>query len=249
MQTKEYTLLAAIEDVHWFFAGRKKIINSVVSSYLRAADIKILDIGCGTGGLSKTLTAYGEVFCADSSAVALEFCRTRGLSNISLISREGVLPFTENKFDVVCAFDVLEHAAKEAEFLREAVRVAKHGALMFITVPAYKFMWSLHDDVNQHWRRYTKSSLAAALSQVDGVEVLRMSYFNTLLFPAAAAFRLGKKFLEGCGMNFGTGSDQSFELPGVLNSLLLDIFSTERSMLKCADLPFGLSIVAVVKVK
>jgi len=146
----------------------------------------------------------------------------------------------------VCAMDVIEHIDDDREAVRELLRVCKPGGLLVLTVPAYKWLWSVHDDINEHKRRYTRGELKACLSQLP-VTILRASYINTFLAPPLILYRLlrrlGRRFVD---QTKATTSDD-FAFPALLNWLLLKIFASESIWLKHGSLPFGISLVCVAR--
>lgn len=139
MREIEYKLMYELEKSHWFFKARRKVLESFISLYVIRGEKKILDFGCGTGNIVEMLEAFGKVSGADSSNVAIEFCAKRRLSNIFLTKLEDRLPFADNGFDIICAFDVLEHIENDEDTLKELKRILKSGGKFFITVPAFSF--------------------------------------------------------------------------------------------------------------
>ncbi len=175
----------------------------------------------------------------DRSARALSFSRTRGLREL-VGGDAGALPFDSATFDAVVALDVVEHCADDGRVVSELARVLKPGGTLVVTVPAFQALWSEHDEALHHLRRYRRHQVRALL---DGaaLEIRTLSYFNTLLFPAIAAVRLGKRLLPRRRV---PQSDASTP-PKLLNELLWLIFSLERRLLRRVRLPVGVSILAV----
>ena len=183
-----------IEDRHWWFVGRKAIVLGLLDSYLPEGSQRVvLDAGCGTGGLLKDLQRYGKVVAADFSEEAVKFCKLRGYS----ICQCSVLktPFRADSFDFIVGLDVLEHLEEDLVALQELYRICKTGGYLCVTVPAFQFLWSAHDELNHHKRRYTKLQLKAQLRSAR-FQVLRCSYFNSFLFPFIL---LGRVFGRGGG--------------------------------------------------
>ena len=200
-------------------------------------NLNIIELGSGTGGNLKMLSAYGHTVGMEPNEFGREFARNRGFD-----VRDGILPnlpFTSGEADLVVMFDVLEHLDHDEEGLRAAAGLVRQGGYLFLTVPAYNWMWSHHDVKNHHKRRYNRAQLLALANKV-GLRVERCSYFNTLLFPMAALVRAIKK------VTANTSDDGVMPGPG-MNTFLLKIFSFEEKILSYFNLPFGLSIAVVLR--
>ncbi|MEY2477860.1 MAG: hypothetical protein QOG87_3175 [Actinomycetota bacterium] len=232
-----------MEWSHWWFSGRRIILADILRRWLGARqDLRLLDIGCGAGTMIEVLAAYGQVAGMDTSEEAVRYCRTR-LPDVTFSAGRvpEALPAPES-LDVITAFDVIEHIPDEAPALAGIRDTLVPGGLFVCTVPAYQWMWSAHDELNHHCRRYTRRQLVGRL-EAAGFEVEWSSYFNAILFPPAAAVRLVRKLLrmEGSGgSDFDVGVSKA-------NGLLRRLFASERIVLRRARLPFGLSIAAVAR--
>jgi 2-polyprenyl-3-methyl-5-hydroxy-6-metoxy-1,4-benzoquinol methylase len=255
MKEIEYELMYELENKHWFFRARKFILKNFIARYIKTNGNKVLDLGCGTGNMMDMLKSFGNVAGLDSSPVAIDFCEKRGLKKVHLNRENNSLPFGENSFDIVCAFDVLEHVENENGTLREVFRTIKNEGCFFITVPAFDFLWSAHDDSLGHKRRYVKKELVKKLESA-GFKILKASYFNSLLFPLAVSFRILRKIAFKINLaHFAGGnkkdakSEFSFALPGIVNELFCKIFSFESRLLDRFNLPIGLSLICVCEVK
>ena len=220
-----------IEDKHWWFQGRQAILESICKRYINPP-ARILDIGCGIGNILKALSSLGDCYGMDHDRTMIDYARKRGL-NISW----GSLPIhfhAFNLFDVILLFDVLEHCDEEALALKNIKFHLKSDGLFILTVPAYQWLWSSHDVVNEHKRRYTRGSLIRLLKK-NGFKIWESTYFNTLLFPLVI---LGKFFFRH--------KDGHIEIPHlVINSMLKKIFKLEAKILKYLSFPFGGSILIV----
>jgi len=248
MDPSLYHAFYEIEDRHWWFVGRRAIVASLLAAALppnnagkddRHSERRILDVGCGTGGMLPVLSRFGRVTGIDSEPLALEYCRKRGITDVHLQES-----FTAAEaFDVVTLFDVLEHVPDEAGFLEHVLKFLKPGGLFMVTVPAFQFLWSRHDDLNRHQRRYTRGRLLQVLEKA-GLSIERASYFNMFLFPAAALVRLaggrGKETTDG-------GPDDVLKQLriGGSNGFLAGVFGSERHLLRHVGLPFGVSLYAI----
>jgi SAM-dependent methyltransferase len=228
-----------IEDRHWWFVARKTIVLGLLDRYLPASSQRVvLDAGCGTGGLLKDLQRYGKVVAADFSEEAVKFCKLRGYS----ICQSSILktPFREDSFDCIVGLDVIEHLDEDLVALQELYRICKAGGYLCVTVPAFQFLWSSHDELNHHKRRYSKAQLEVQLRSAR-FHVLRCSYFNSFLFPFIL---LGRLFSRGGGEEPGP----EWRVPShPLNAALSRAFAAELPLLRGADLPFGASILAIAK--
>jgi SAM-dependent methyltransferase len=236
--------MAEVESRHWWFAGRRAILSSLVKQLNLPGHAKILEIGCGTGGNLDMLAAFGKVsaFDMDENARAIASNKTAGVFDI----REGYcpdhIPFEDERFDLICMFDVLEHIEQDVETLAVIKSRLAEGGRVLMTVPAYQWMYGVHDTFLHHKRRYSSRELHKKL-QACGYRLSRFSYFNTLLFPLAAAVRVKEKWL---GSKAATGTNVP---PDFANHFLQKIFSAERHWLKLANFPFGVSIVCILEVE
>ena len=234
-----------MEDVHWWFVGRRRILLSILNQYLGAGATngrQILDVGCGTGTMLTHLARFGAARGADMDLEAVGYCHDRGLQQVTQ-SRADSLPFEKDTFDLVTALDVVEHIDDDLGALREMRRVIKPGGLLLLTVPAYRFLWGRQDDINLHKRRYVARELRNRL-QTAGFEVERLTYMNSILFPAIAAIRLVRHILPDPPK---LESDFAFPAPQPLNVLLGAVFGSERYALTRFDIPFGVSIMALAR--
>lgn len=244
MEQQAYREQFAWEDAHWWFRGRRAVIWALLVRTGRAGGLRLLDAGCGTGRNLLEFAALGTVQGIDSSPEAIEFCRRRGIEG----ARQGrieELPFDDDSFDLILATDVLEHLEDDSVALAELRRVAAPGARLLATVPAYRWLWSQHDDVHHHFRRYTLRGLRERLA-ATGWDPLAWSYFNTTLLVPIAAVRLTARRRpvpeNGC-------SDVRLT-PRALNRLLAQPMRLEAALIgRGARLPAGVSIGIVAKAR
>jgi SAM-dependent methyltransferase len=242
-----YHQFAHIEDDHWWFRGRRDIIRSLLRRWLPPPPAdqrrRILDVGCGTGAMLPLLQEFGDVEGLECSSDALDYCRSRVGDAVPL--HQGLLPDgipAGHCYDLVTAFDVIEHIPDEVEALRAMRQALQPGGTLLCTVPAFMFLWGPHDDINHHYRRYTRALLVKQLSRA-GFKVRRVSYFNTLLFPPIAGVRLARRVIpsrQNGGSDFSVG-------PPLANRVLTSLFAAERHVLPRAPLPFGVSLVAMAR--
>ena len=186
-----------VEDRHWWYRGRWAVVEALMARARLPARPQILDAGCGTGGYLERYSRIGDAVGVEPSAEAVRFCHERGLGAVQQASLEA-LPLENDEFDLVVATDVIEHIAAEQLALTELRRVAKPGAAMLLTVPAYMWMWS-EEDVNlHHQRRYTRPRLARAV-ELAGWERRFATYFNAILLPPIALARRLRRTSDGKG--------------------------------------------------
>lgn len=242
MEDHFYAEYNAIEDRHWWFVGRREVLLAELTRRLESrSGLRLLDFGCGTGTMALHLARFGEVHALDRDPQAVSYCRARGVPRVEQLDDHRI-PFGDASFDVVTTFDVLEHIDDDLFAMSELRRVLKPGGTLLCAVPAFPFLWGAQDEISHHFRRYVRPQLSTRLEDA-GLEVLRASYFNSLLFPPIAAIRLLRRALparrdEELTSDFGTG-------PAALNGLLGRLFAAEARLLARRDLPFGVSLFAL----
>jgi SAM-dependent methyltransferase len=242
MQEHHYPIIYEVEESHWWYVGRRKIIQTFVEricSTLQASKRRILDVGCGTGANLKMLGLYGEAEGVDISEQAVEFCRRRGLVSVKQGAIEA-LPYDDQSFDLVTALDVLEHLDDDGAGLREMRRVLRpHGALLLF-VPAFMFLWGVQDDVSNHRRRYRLPALRR-LFEDAGFEVEKASYANMIFFMPVLLVRT---FMRWFGLRAATEYEINVK---PLNGPLSALFAAERFVLTRGRFPFGVSALVVAR--
>ncbi len=246
MRERLYEEIYRAELAHWWFRGRRNIVTALIRHFATPArPLCVADVGCGMGANFAALAEFGNVVGVDNSPKALEFSRSRGSYRL-VAGALPQLPFPDEAFDIVCALDVIEHLDDDAGAVREMWRVCKQNGLLVVTVPACPWLWSEHDEINDHKRRYTRRALRDCLEQADG-EWVRLSFMNAFLAPPLMLYR---PLLRWCrrfkAPAEGPRSD-IFNLPAPLNSLLAGLFGGESHWLKHGSLPFGVSLVGVLR--
>lgn len=247
MESNYYKEYYTIEREHWWFKARASILMNKVGKILRnRKDVRILNIGAATGHSSILLNQFGVVTSVEYDKDCFEF--TRKLEGINLINASiTALPFEDQSFDLVCAFDVIEHVPNDALAWQEMNRVCKKDGHIFVTVPAFMFLWSEHDIINHHERRYTKKKL---INLAGNLNIRYCSYFNFLLFPPIAAFRLIKNLLLGKPSAAEAKSDFGKNNNSFLSKLLFRIFCLEKPLIDLElSLPFGVSLMLIQQKK
>ena len=244
MRDRELHQMFALEDSYWWFVGRRYLIQRLLQRYLpRRRPLRVADIGCGTGGLWALLSPLGQAIGLDQAQAAIEFSRSRGWRQLVLGSADR-LPFRDGSLDLVTALDVLEHIADDQAALCEISRALRPDGLLLVTVPAYRFLWSEHDQALGHYRRYSARELRARLLRA-GLQPVQLCYAITLMFPVVLAYRLFRRLSTWRV----TRAPQTalVPLPGPLNQLLVASLKLEATLLDWLDLPFGVSVVAVAR--
>lgn len=242
MNIVEYQRMEQYETSYWWHVGRLKIIEKELERQIGdKRPLKILNIGCGTGGTIRTLEKFGQVVNVDVSDEAIKFMAKHGFDNI--IKVDGIdLPFDTASFDLVCAFDVLEHIDRDTDALREWKRVLKPGGKLVLTVPAYQWLWSCHDECLHHFRRYNVGQLKTITRHVHFRSV-RLSYAIAFSFPLVVGFRM----LAKLGRERPTAASSYVELSPTINKLFTKLLFIEASWHRVIKFPFGTSILAVFK--
>jgi SAM-dependent methyltransferase len=246
MRPDEYAAMYAVEDDHWWYVGMRQIADALLKRRLNGGyrQLDVLDAGCGTGGNSAHLRDYGRVTAIDYSGDALTFARERPGLRLARASVER-LPFADASFDLVVSNDVLCHlgVSNDALAVREFARVLRPGGLLYVQLPAYEWLRSHHDEAVFTGHRYTAAELRGLLRTGD-LRVRRLTYANSLLLPAAAAWRMVNRVIPG---------DRAHErsdvrrLAAPLNSLMRTILRLEAPLLARRRLPFGLSVIGVAE--
>lgn len=243
MMEHTYPILYELEESHWWYVGRRRIIASFIKEICdQVTDRKprILDVGCGTGANLKTLSEFGEAEGVDISSDALAFCRERGLE-VKLGAAEE-LPYADGTFDLVTALDVVEHLDDDVGGLREMRRVLRPGGHALIFVPTFMWLWGVQDEVSHHRRRYTLPELRRAMTAA-GFEVERSTYANiTFLLPIFVI----RVLMRITGMKID--SEARINIPA-FNGILARIFGAEATLLRFMNFPIGVSGLCVARAK
>lgn len=243
MQQHTYAIMNRVEDSHWWFVGRRLILESFLKDIvqkLKVQNPKILDVGCGTGANLEMLTQFGESEGVDVSDDALEFCKAKGLKAHKGLAEE--LPFADASFDLVTALDVVEHLDDDVAGLAEMNRVLKTDGRALMFVPAFMWLWGVQDDISHHRIRYTKKQIIERVEKA-GFEIERATYANITFFTPILA---GRAVMKLTGIK--PESENNITI-GALNGVFGKLFGAERFWLKSFNFPFGVSIVVVAKKK
>lgn len=230
------------EDRHWWYRGRRKVLDRVIDDLRIPARAQILDAGCGSGRNMIEFARHGVVTGVELSETSVYLARERDAGEVvegSVLE----MPFAEGTFDLAASLDVIEHLEDDLAALRELRRVVKPGGTLLVTVPAYQWLWSGHDEVNHHHRRYTRRTLQR-VGEEAGWQQVRTTYFNSLLLPAAILLRVLDRFSRKT-------TESSLDLwvpPAPLNWLLERPLALEASLIAHGGrIPAGLSLLAVFR--
>jgi SAM-dependent methyltransferase len=253
MQQHTYAIMDRVEDKHWWFVGRRAILES----FLRAivikipntlasvdadkrvrAPLRILDVGCGTGANLEMLSQYGQAEGVDVSDDALEFCRGKGLAVQKGLAEK--LPYSDETFDITTALDVVEHLDDDIAGLKEMHRVTKTGGYSLIFVPAFMWLWGVQDDISHHRIRYKRREIVDRLEKA-GYTIERATYANFTFFLPILG---GRTLMRLTGIKPESENNVNIS---ALNGLFGKIFASERFLLKNFDFPLGVSIVIVAR--
>lgn len=235
MRPEIYQRMAEVEERHWWFVGRRRIVDHLIAGLGLPAEAAILDAGCGSGGNLAMLARHGRVqaFELDDQARAIA-ARRSGLAVRPGHLPDG-LPPEAHGLDLITLLDVLEHLDDDGAALRGLHERLTPGGHLLITVPALPALWSGHDEAHHHRRRYRKGALAA-LARAAGLEVELLTYYNFWLFPALAGARLADRLVK-------RGVDDGLNVPPApLNRALTAIFASERFVIGRLPMPIGASL-------
>lgn len=233
-----------VETNHWWFKSRRKYLIDLLKNTPKNS--KILDIGCSSGILLKDLEDNGfapeNLFGIDISEKAIANCKRNQLANTFVMDAQNIT--LNETFDVIIASDCLEHLQEDEKALKNWKSLLKSNGTMYVFVPAFSFLWSYHDTINHHFRRYTKRELKTKLQQQDFI-ITRASYWNFMLFFPILIIRKITNLFKQDKPNKG---DLKIERT-IVNSLLLNLLLIENKLLKHLNFPFGISVFCIVTKK
>lgn len=239
MDREVYEWMRDVERDHWWFAARREIIADQIERLSLPAEAEILEAGCGNGGNLEMLSRFGAVRAIEPDEEACAFA-ARGGRDV----RQGFLPHQipdfGTAFDLVAAFDVIEHIDDDAGSVAALSALLRPGGRFIATVPANQWMWSHHDELNHHKRRYDMASFRRLFERA-GLTVDKATHFNTLLYPPIAAVRMIKNITRS------KESDLDATPSPAANAMLKSVFGLEKPLLRGLDLPFGVSILLTAR--
>ncbi len=236
-----YRKFFEVQKKHWWFVSKKKIVLDFIDRYLSTNDNhKILDIGCGSGLMLNALEQIGDTYGMDMSDEAINFSREIFSGTVKKGMLPDNIPYDEEYFSIVVALDVIEHVDDDRASLTAIRSHIVEGGQAIISVPACMFLWSEHDVLNEHKRRYTLEELKGKLIEA-GFTIEKISYFNTFLFPLISLVRIINNLLKRKGAS-------EIDLPHpAINFIVEKIFSLEKYFLRIMNFPIGVSVLAVVR--
>ncbi|MFZ4791974.1 MAG: class I SAM-dependent methyltransferase [Candidatus Competibacteraceae bacterium] len=239
MDPRIYREMAQYQEQHWWFHARREILSEILESLKLSDDADILEIGCGTGSNLRMLDKFGKVKGIEMDDFARDFAFKESGFPIDCGWLPYNIPVHDHQFDLVCLFDVLEHVEQDQSGLSEIRKILRpNRGKVLITVPAYPWLYSEHDRIHHHFRRYTVDTLKKVAHQ-SGFKVLRCGYFNSLLFPLLALIRIITKL-------FKSSTDEQKLPNNIINKILYSIFIQEKKFIRYCFFPFGASLVAVL---
>lgn len=238
MERVLYEQMAELDEVHWWYVARRKVLQSLIERRVRPpAGARILEVGCGTGHNFKMLERFGRVDAIEVDSEARGIAEKRLGRKIASARLPALRGIEREAYDLVAALDVVEHIDNDRATIEALASCLKSGGKLLVTVPAHQWMWSRHDELNHHKRRYSKRALARLIEE-SPLRLETIGYFNSILFPLAAAARLASK-------TRGKGGGEESLPPRPVNYLFERLFAAERRLVGAVPLPPGLSLFAV----
>ena len=240
MDRKVYEQMAQLDGRHWWFTARRRILDGVIERVVKPPkNARILELGAGTGHNLAMLSRFGAVDASELDPIARELASERLGRPVVEAALPDLSMFPTGSYDLIALLDVLEHVPDDKSSLAAIYNLLKPGAALLLTVPINPWMWSAHDVAHHHHRRYRKHEIRK-LAEQAGYRIDLISPFNSLLFPPIAAVRLAGKL---------TGKDDSDDaMPSEpVNKILDAVFGLERSLIGRVPMPFGVSLMAVLR--
>lgn len=244
MKNEMYQSMYETDSYHWWFRGKREIVDALAQDALSQkndTEKTIIDFGCGCGLMLEALQKYGNVTGADFSEQALKYCQNRFAGKLRKIDLS-ISSTMNEKYDFAVALDILEHIDNDEIAAQNLYASMKSGGKCIVTVPAFQWLWTAHDNNCMHKRRYNKAALERLLT-TSGFTVDFVSYYNFFLSPAIIVVRLFTKIL---GLDKNSSLENKFS-DNFVNKLLYRIFITEKKfILKRKHFPFGVSLIAII---
>ena len=244
MEAIEYKQLEDYEKHYWWHKGKVALIRSLYEKYLGGRrGLKMMEIGCGTGEILNLLKNWGDVCGVDYSPEAVAVCRKRGFKNLYCQDFNDLdVSGMQESFDLVLALDVLEHIRDDVRTMKKVRSILKPGGLFFVAVPAYKFLWSTHDEALHHLRRYHSLEINQKLKD-SGFKILKSTHFVATLFVPIAFVRLLNNFVR----RRAYPKTHYLPLPERINDILFKILLVETKLINYVNLPVGTTLTVVAK--
>jgi 2-polyprenyl-3-methyl-5-hydroxy-6-metoxy-1,4-benzoquinol methylase len=240
MEQLAYKFIKESEKTHWWFVGRRMVIGKILKTFFKAPLIETLDIGSGYGAMVPLLLTYSKsVDCIEPLQEAEASLKEYGADKVFLIS-DFPSQYPSKKYNLITMFDVLEHIDNhEKALLIIHDMLLKPEGRILLTVPAYQWMWSKHDEQHHHYRRYSKKDLIHLLRST-GFKNVKASYFMTNLFPLA--------FFQRLFMKSSLSTKEVQPIHPLLNRFFTFLFSIEAKWVQFFPYPYGLSVLAIAEI-
>lgn len=233
MKSEMYDFHKPEQKNNWWFKARKNIVKKIMNRYIYKKNNAILEVGCGYGIMTEILTSFGQVEGLEPYSDCYNYLKQNIPGKYSNTDFFKFKP--TKKYDVLALFDVLEHIEDDKKVVKKINSLLKKKGMVVLTVPAYMFLWSHHDDLNNHYRRYVKKDLTK-LFQMNGFKIKKLTYFNTILFPLA--------YIQKITQN---KNSKPFNPNNLLNKILYSIFNQESNIVPVINLPFGVSLLLIAE--
>jgi SAM-dependent methyltransferase len=244
MRPSEHEAMYAVEERHFWFLGTRRVIVAALERALgpALAGARLLDLGCGTGFTLSQLPRGVRAVGLDYSSTALALA-TRRATGAGLVRGSAYhLPFADGSFDAALSLDVLEHLQDDRGAAREIARVLRPGGVAVVTVPAFRALWSAHDEALDHLRRYRLHEIEDVLREA-GLGIDHATYYNFFLFPMVAAARA----LQRLGLSPAkVGTDLRVPI-APLNAVLREVLGSEGHIAPRMKLPIGVSCLVIAR--
>lgn len=241
MEEQIYHDMIEMQEQHWWFRARREILFKILKEYIKNRNCSILEIGCGAGGNLPVLKNFGQVFAMEMDTFSIQYASRKYNLPVKLGWLPEKIPF-DKKFDFICMLDVLEHIEDDVSALESVIKMLAPGGMVFLTVPAHKWLFGSHDIMHNHFRRYSLAELRCKLNGCK-IKTVRIFHFNFFLFPLLILSRILDNTLA-CKTPIGYSVPNS-----ILNTIFYSIFRLEKCLVNKLNLPFGGSLFAIIKNK
>lgn len=238
MKLRDLEQMYAVEVDHWWFAGKRMLFQRLLAARLLRPGLRMLDVGSGTGAVPAHFSRFGWICATDRSLDAMRFARTRNV-RAAVVSDAAVLPFADSSVDLALAFDVIEHVEDDRSMMAEVRRVLRPGGAVAIHVPAWPSLFSRHDELLQHKRRYTRGGLRT-LVEKSGFALEYLGWASAAILPPAFLLR----GIERIRPSRAESADV-YPAPAPINALLRGVYRLETAVAASVGLPFGLSLACI----
>lgn len=231
-----------LENTYWWFIARNRIVMDIVNKFVKIEPhTQILDVGCGTGGFTKMLLEKYDAIGLDTSPIAIEYCKKHSIEKLFLGTLDE-FPTTDFNIQAITILDVIEHIESDDAIVEQIYKTLPQNGWLIATVPAYKWLWSEHDVLHKHYRRYTKKDFVTLLKK-HNLQIEYSTYFNTFLFIFSAL----KRIYENIFQKKNKPIDPVDKVPAFLDKIFKAVFLSEKFFIPHIKFPFGLSILVIAK--